>query len=46
MSLPQDDPIRRNPDISKIKNLVNWEPKVDLEDGLKETIRYFKKVLS
>ena len=46
MSLPQDDPVRRNPDISKIKNLVNWEPKVDLEDGLKETIRYFKKVLS
>ena len=46
MSLPQDDPIRRNPDIGKIKNLVNWEPKVELEDGLKETIKYFKKVLS
>ena len=31
-------------DISKIKNLVNWEPKVELEDGLKETIRYFESV--
>ncbi len=46
MSLPQDDPVRRNPDVSKIKSLVSWEPKVVLEDGLKETIRYFKKALS
>ncbi len=46
MSLPQDDPVRRNPDVSKIKSLVSWKPKVVLEDGLKETIRYFKKALS
>ena len=46
MSLPQDDPVRRNPDVRKIKSLVSWKPKVVLEDGLKETIRYFKKALS
>ena len=46
MNLPQDDPVRRNPDVRKIKSLVSWEPQVALEDGLKETIRYFKKALS
>ena len=46
MNLPQDDPVRRNPDVRKMKSLVSWEPQVALEDGLKETIRYFKKVLS
>ncbi|SRR5258706_9215546 len=40
--LPQDDPMKRNPDISKAKRLINWEPKVSLEDGLKKTIEYFK----
>ena len=44
--LPEDDPIRRNPDIGKIKAMVNWEPKVTLEDGLKETILYFKSILN
>jgi UDP-glucuronate decarboxylase len=41
-SLPQDDPVRRKPDISKIMDLIQWQPKVSLEDGLKETISYFK----
>jgi UDP-glucuronate decarboxylase len=36
--LPQDDPLRRNPDITKAKNILNWEPTVLLEDGLHRTI--------
>src|SRR5712672_76470 len=41
--LPQDDPRQRQPDLSKAKVLLNWEPKVALADGLKETIAYFKR---
>jgi UDP-glucuronate decarboxylase len=44
--LPKDDPKQRQPDISLAKAKLDWEPKVKLEDGLKETIRYFKKVLT
>lgn len=44
-SLYEDDPKRRCPDISKAKQLLGWEPKVALEDGLKSTIEYFKNVL-
>ncbi|QEI05273.1 SDR family oxidoreductase [Pigmentiphaga aceris] len=44
--LPQDDPAQRQPDISKAKSALAWEPKVSLEDGLKETIAYFRKVLN
>ena len=44
--LPEDDPKQRQPDISLAKARLDWEPKVKLEDGLKETIRYFKKVLT
>jgi len=40
--LPLDDPIRRKPDISEAKKILNWDPKVDIDDGLKETIEYFK----
>ena len=43
--LPQDDPTRRCPDITKARKLLGWEPKVDLEDGLKETIAYFRKLI-
>ncbi len=43
--LPQDDPVRRRPDITQAKELLDWEPKVALEDGLKETISYFKDLL-
>lgn len=45
LPLPQDDPVRRQPDISKARKILNWEPKVALEDGLKETIQYFRKIL-
>lgn len=43
--LPLDDPKRRNPDITKAKKLLHWEPKVTLEDGLRKTIDYFTQVV-
>ncbi len=43
--LPQDDPKQRQPDISLAKQALDWQPKVSLEDGLKETIRYFRDLL-
>jgi UDP-glucuronate decarboxylase len=43
--LPQDDPRQRQPELSKAKALLNWEPKVALADGLKETIAYFRRSL-
>ena len=44
LPLPQDDPTRRQPDISKARRLLGWEPKVQLEEGLRETITYFKRL--
>ena len=44
--LPVDDPKQRRPDISKAKRLLGWEPKVDLEEGLKVTIAFFKEQYS
>jgi len=43
--LPVDDPKQRRPDITKARNILNWEPKVSLEQGLRNTIKYFKGVL-
>ena len=43
-SLPEDDPIKRKPDIKKAKRLLNWSPKVALVDGLVKTIQYFKSI--
>jgi len=43
--LPEDDPPKRKPDISRIEKIINWEPGVELNDGLKKTIEYFKKIL-
>ena len=42
--LPQDDPKRRCPDITKARRILKWEPKVGLEEGLKLTLAYFKEV--
>jgi dTDP-glucose 4,6-dehydratase len=41
--LPQDDPQRRQPDIAKARKLLNWEPKVGLDEGLRLTLDYFQK---
>ena len=42
--LPADDPVQRRPDIRQARELIGWEPKVKLEDGLRKTIEYFKTV--
>lgn len=41
--LPKDDPPRRKPVITKARKILNWEPKVELRDGLERTIRYYKE---
>ena len=42
--LPQDDPLQRQPDISKAKEILNWEPKVTREDGMRKTYDYFRSL--
>ena len=44
--LPQDDPRQRQPDISKAKRLLGWEPKVDLETGLQRSLEYFRRAVA
>ena len=43
--LPQDDPRQRQPDIKIAKEMLGWEPKIQLEDGLVKTIDYFRKII-
>lgn len=43
--LPSDDPTKRQPDITLAKTKLNWEPKVDIKDGLRHTVEYFKALL-
>ena len=43
LPLPSDDPTNRKPDITLAKRLLNWEPKVGLEEGLRKTIEFMKK---
>ena len=43
--LPEDDPKQRQPDITLAKEKLHWEPKIKLNDGLRHTIEYFKKIL-
>ncbi|QSQ18130.1 UDP-glucuronic acid decarboxylase family protein [Myxococcus landrumensis] len=42
--LPKDDPKQRQPDITRARSILGWEPKVALEDGLRETIAWFREV--
>ena len=42
--IPLDDPLNRKPNISKAKKILNWEPKVNINTGLKKTIKYFKSL--
>lgn len=44
--LPTDDPKQRQPDITLAKEKLGWEPRVALEDGLNETVAYFRKTLN
>jgi len=44
--LPEDDPKVRQPDISKARRILNWEPKIPVEHGLRLTMEYFKKILN
>jgi UDP-glucuronate decarboxylase len=41
-SLPVDDPMQRKPDITKAMSILNWQPKVEIDEGLARTIQYFK----
>ena len=43
--LPLDDPRQRQPDLTKAKIELDWVPSISLDDGLKETINYFKKIV-
>ncbi|MCK5140185.1 MAG: GDP-mannose 4,6-dehydratase, partial [Thermodesulfovibrionia bacterium] len=43
--LPQDDPIQRKPDITLAKQKLGWEPKIELSEGLRTTVSYFKEIL-
>lgn len=45
MPLPKDDPTQRRPDITQAQKLLNWQPTIDLEQGLVETIEYFKNII-
>jgi UDP-glucuronate decarboxylase len=44
-ALPQDDPRKRQPDIAQAKRVLDWEPRVPLEDGLSRTVAYFRTVI-
>lgn len=45
MPLPSDDPQHRKPDISRAKDILSWEPKIQVEEGLLKTIAYFKSIV-
>jgi len=44
--LPEDDPLRRQPDISLAKKLLDWRPAISLEEGLKRAVAYFEELLN
>jgi dTDP-glucose 4,6-dehydratase len=45
-ALPEDDPIRRRPDITRARKLLGWEPKVELKDGLARSLDFFRGQLA
>jgi dTDP-glucose 4,6-dehydratase len=45
-ALPENDPKVRQPDITKAKTILGWEPRVSRQEGLRRTLQYFKKKLS
>jgi UDP-glucuronate decarboxylase len=45
MPLPEDDPMQRQPDINLAKQILGWQPKVNLDEGLEKTIAYFKTIV-
>ena len=44
--LPQDDPVRRRPDIALAKEKLHWEPTIPLRDGLTRTVAFFRELLA
>jgi UDP-glucuronate decarboxylase len=44
--LPKDDPMQRRPDITEARNILNWGPKINLQEGLAKTIEYYKSKIS
>ena len=44
--LPSDDPKQRRPDITQARKILEWEPEIELEEGLKKTIAYFDEILT
>jgi dTDP-glucose 4,6-dehydratase len=46
LPLPEDDPKIRRPDITKARTILNWEPRVPLDEGLARTIAYFRTVVT
>jgi nucleoside-diphosphate-sugar epimerase len=46
LPLPQDDPVRRRPDISLAKAKLHWEPTVPLREGLTRTVAFFRELLA
>jgi len=45
MPLPEDDPMQRQPDITLARKVLNWQPRVHLDEGLEKTIAYFKTII-
>jgi dTDP-glucose 4,6-dehydratase len=43
--LPQDDPKKRRPDITRARELLGWEPKIQLEEGLRRSMDYFRQAI-
>lgn len=45
LDLPEDDPRQRQPDIGYARDLLGWEPSIQLRDGIVETVKYFKGII-